>query len=86
MPDNVIALVPPAPKKAPWTPKEMLLDLIKEIDEGKVHPTNMMLFFMDAEPNNMLRPVTWIANVSHAEGVAYLALGMKKHLEEWQNG
>lgn len=83
-------LVPFTPKvndsAAAWSPEQLLEELLADLRAGKIHPTNLMVYWMDDEgaAGNRLRPRRWIANVTRAEEVAFHMLGALQAIDEWR--
>lgn len=72
------------PQQTPWSPVELLEELLADVKAGKVVPLNMMVFFTEQLPDQKERPRTWSANVSRAEAIAYCTLEIQRTLEDWR--
>lgn len=83
-------LVPFTPKAAEgsttWSPEQLLEELLADLRAGKIHPLNLMVYWMDADPadGGRMRPRRWIANVSRAEEIAFHMLGVHQSIDEWR--
>ena len=73
------------PSSTTWSPEQMLEEFLVDPRAGKIHPTNLMLFWLDRDPDGSLRPRRYIANVSRAEEIAFHALGTAMALDQWRN-
>lgn len=73
---------PPIDK--PWSPVELLEEFVAEIKAGKVKPDNLMVFFLESQPDGRQRPHVWSANVSRAEAIAFCQLETARSIEEWR--
>lgn len=85
---KVVAMPPPKPvepTEPPWTPEKILEDFLADLRAGKVKPTNLMMFWLEREPNGNLRPHTWYANVDTTERIAFHQFGIHLAIEEWRN-
>lgn len=88
---------PPRPKIVPistkssssgsWSPEQLLEALLDDLRSGKIHPTNLMVFWMDEGEGDdgRLQPRRWIANVSRAEEIAFHTLGIHRAIEDWRS-
>ncbi len=72
------------PIATPWSPRELLVKLIDEIDSGKAKPTCLMVFYMEDTEDNRTRPQTWSANVTRSEAIAFCTLEIQRTIDEWR--
>lgn len=84
---DVIKLVErrPPPTEPEWSARELLTEMIAQIDAGTLKPTSLMVFYLQDMENGQQKADTFSANVTRAEAIAYCALEMQRQIEDWRN-
>lgn len=82
---KIVALPPKPEPAAPWTPLELLTEFTEKVRDGRIVASNLMVFYVEREPDGTLRPHYWVANVSTAEQIAYGELMKQMALDDWRN-
>lgn len=69
-----------------WSPEQLLEEFLAEIRAGKVHPRNLMVYWMDdgGKAGDRFRPQRWVANVSREEEIAFHTLGIHRAIDDWR--
>lgn len=95
MPEEVAErLLSVVPFKKKETPKpeelfngvlDMLAKIAAEIIAGTVSPSQVVVFYMEKQPNGNFKPTTWFTGCSVPDRMAYAELLKANALEEWRN-
>lgn len=89
-PTAVLKIVPiysKHPSSTTWSPEQLLEELLADLRAGKIHPTNLMVYWLDdgGKADGSLVPRRYIANVSLAEEIAFYTLGIHKAIDDWRD-
>lgn len=85
---KIVPIYSKHPNNTTWSPEQLLEELLADLRAGKIHPTNLMVYWLDddGKPDGRLIPRRWIANVTKAEEIALHTLGVHKAIEDWRTG
>lgn len=83
---SVVSLVERRPPiKDPWTPRELLVEFLADLDAGKIKPVSLMVCFMEETADGGRQPHTWTAGVGYAEAIAFATLEVHRTIDSWKN-
>lgn len=87
VPLKIVPISSKSASSASWTPEQLLEEFLADLRAGKIHPANLLVYWMDDEgnPDGRLSPRRWIANVSRSEEIAFHTLGIHRAVEDWRS-